>query len=127
MTYFLISSVGENIQYQHGSSSGVSILLRNRLHFVKIQWHFELPIQILNSKLTVNILPPYRYSQGNLSLRSVQGHQCEYIPWLRGQNFRSLKQFYTNLHKGDGCFCISTSKKMHQIQETSPKKNLINL
>ena len=42
--YFLISSVGENIQYQHGSSSGVSVFLGNRLLFIKIQWHFEFSI-----------------------------------------------------------------------------------
>ena len=43
-TYFLISSVGENIQYQHGSSLGVSIFPGNRLHFIKVQWHFEFSI-----------------------------------------------------------------------------------
>ena len=37
-------AVGENIQYQHGSSFGISIFLGNTSHFIPIQWHSKRSI-----------------------------------------------------------------------------------
>ena len=75
MTYFLISAVGENIQYQRNSSVGISIFLGNTLHLIQIQWHFELPFWILGSKIPVNILPPDLPSKEDVLLRLVHGNQ----------------------------------------------------
>ena len=44
VTYFLISAVGENIQYQHKSSSSISVFIGNTSHFIPIQWHSKLSI-----------------------------------------------------------------------------------
>ena len=43
-TYFSTSSVEENIQYQQDSSLGVLVFSGNKLHFIKIQWHFGFSI-----------------------------------------------------------------------------------
>ena len=58
VTYFLISAVGEDIQYQHNSSSGISIFLGNTSHFIRIQWHSKLSILGTEQRIYFNILPP---------------------------------------------------------------------
>ena len=57
LTYLLISAVGENIPYQHDSSSGISIFLGNTSHFIPIQWHSELSILDTEGQIYFNILP----------------------------------------------------------------------
>ena len=58
VTYFSISAVGENIQYQHNSSSGISIFLGNTTHFIAIQWHSKLSILDTEQQIYFNIHPP---------------------------------------------------------------------
>ena len=78
VTYFFIFAVGENIQYQHGSSFGISILLGNTSHFIPIQWHSKLSILDTEQQIHFSILPPYRSRIGDDPLpRSVQGNQIE--------------------------------------------------
>ena len=78
VTYLLISAVGENIQYQHNSSSGISIFLENTWHFIPIQWHSKLSILDTEQQIYFSILPPYRPHKGDDQLlRSVQGNQIE--------------------------------------------------
>ena len=55
VTYFLISAVGENIQYQHNSSSGISIFWGITSHFIPIQWHSKLSILDTEQQIYSNI------------------------------------------------------------------------
>ena len=76
VTYFLISAVGENIQYQHNSSLGMSIFLGNTPHFIPIQWHSKLSILDTEQQIYFNILPPQQpRKEDDPLLRSVQGNQ----------------------------------------------------
>ena len=78
MAYLLIFAVGEDIQYQHGSSFGISVLLGNTTHFIPIQCYSGLSILDTEWQIHLNILPPYRPHNGNdLLFRSVQGNQIE--------------------------------------------------
>ena len=81
-TYSLISAVGENVQYQHNSSSGISICLD------PIQWHSKRSILDTELQIYFNILPPYQPCKGDARggggarggdqlLRSVPGNQIE--------------------------------------------------
>ena len=122
-TYSLISAVGENIQYQHNSSSGISIFVENTSHFIPIQWHSKLSILDTEQQIYFNILPPYRPRKGDGQSYSSQSKviKLKYIPLLRSQNFQSFKQFNTYLDKRCGCFCTSTSKKRKCITQQSPR------
>ena len=101
-------------QFQHNSSSGISIFLGNTSHFIPIQWHFKLSILDTEQQIYFNILQPKRLRKGNdLLRRSVQGNQIENIPWLKSQNFQSFKQFNTYLYKRYGHFCTSSSKNLN--------------
>ena len=65
VTYSLIFAVGENIQYQHNSSSGISIFLENTSHFIPIQWHSKRSILDTEQQIYFSILPPYRPHKGD--------------------------------------------------------------
>ena len=58
VTYSLISALGENIQHQRNSSSGISIFLENTSRFIPIQWHSKLSILDTDQQIYFNILPP---------------------------------------------------------------------
>ena len=58
VAYFLISAIGEHIQYQHISSSGISIFLGNTSHFIPIQWHSKLSILDTKQQIYFSSLPP---------------------------------------------------------------------
>ena len=75
VTYSKISAVGENIQYQHNSSSGISVFLENISHFIPIQWHSKVSISDTEQQIYFDILPPYRPRKGDD--QSYLGHQIE--------------------------------------------------
>ena len=79
---------------------GISISLGNTLHFIPIQWYFELSISILSSKIPINILSPYQSCKGDLLLRSVQGNQIEIHTLVeKPKLLKFLKQFNTYFDK----------------------------
>ena len=125
VTYLLISSVGENIPYQHNISSGISVFLGNTSHFIPIQWHSKLSVLDTEQQIHFNILPPYqwttRYSGQSKVIR------LKYIPWLRSQNFQSFKQFNTYLDKRYSRFGTSTSEKLKYITQQSPCQRRVKL
>ena len=90
LTYFLIFADGENIQYQRGSSFGISTLLGNTSHFIPIQWHSDLSILDTEYQIHFNILPRYRPRKGDVRLlRSVQGNQIEiHTPGREAKTFK---------------------------------------
>ena len=118
VTYFLISEVGENIPYQHNSSSGISVFLGNTSHFIPIQWHSKLSILDTEQQIHFNIFPPYQWTTHYSGQSKVI--RFKYTPWLRSQNFQSFKQFNTYLDKRYGRFCTSTSKKLKCITQRNP-------
>ena len=121
MTYFLISAVGENFQYQHNSSLGISVFLGNTSHFIPIQWHFELSIARSPSTFFHHNRPSKEscYSGQSKVIR------LKYIPWLRSQNFQSFKQFNIYLNKRYGHFCTSTTKKLECITQRSSHRRRV--
>ena len=125
VTYFLTSAVGESIQYQHNSSSGISIFSGNTSHFMPIQWHSKLSILDTEQHIHFKILPLYRrttrYSGQSKVIR------LKYIPWLRSQNFQSFKKFNTYLDKRYGRFCTSALKKLKCITQRSPRQRGVKL
>ena len=125
VTYFLISAVGENIQYQYySSSSGISIFLGNASHFIPIQWHSKLSILDTEQQINFSILPPYQPLKGDdLLLRSVQGNQIEIHTLAEKPKLSKYQtvQFSSFLDKRYGRFCTSTSKKLKCITQGSPR------
>ena len=78
-TYFLMSSVGENVQYQHGSSLGMLIFSVNRyiaLHKNPMAfWAFHFRYWIASSSSTFFHL--VGLANWTCPSTSVQGHQIE--------------------------------------------------
>ena len=120
VTYFLSSAAGENFQYQHNGSSGISIFLGNTSHFIPIQWHSKLSILDTEQQIYFNILPPYRRPTHYSGQSKIS--RLKYIPWLRSQNFQSFKQFDSYLDKRYGRFCTSISKTLKCITQRSPRQ-----
>ena len=114
VTCFLISAVGENIQYQHNSSWSISIFLGNTSHFIPIQWHSKLSILDTEQQIYFNI-------------PLTQVIRLKYIPCLRSQNFQSFKQFNTYLDKRYGHLCTSSSKKLKCVTQLSPRQRRVKL
>ena len=120
VTYSLISAVGENVQYPHNNSSGISIFLD------PIQWHSKRSILDTELQIYFNILHRISLAKrtrggggGGVGWGGLEGTtsysgqsqviRLKYIPWLRSQNFQSFKQFYTYLDERCVCFCTLTS------------------
>ena len=114
VTYFLISAVGENIQYQHKSSSGISVFVQGIDHTsYQSNGILNSPFQILSRSISTFFhcsslaKGTTRYSGQSKVIR------LKYIPWLTSQNFQSSKQFNTSLYKRYGHFCTSSSKNLN--------------
>ena len=115
MTYFLISAIGENIQYQHNSSLGISICIESTLQFIV---HTNpVALGTFHFRYWLAKSPSTFFHRIGLAKRTCYSGQSKiiklkYIPWLRSQNFQSFKQFNTYLNKRYGRFCTSTTKKL---------------
>ena len=121
VTYFLISAVGENIQYQHNSSSSISIFLGNTSHFIPIQY---FPFQILSSRS----ISTFFHRSGLAKVTThYSGNQVEIHTMVEKPKLSKFQTVQYRFDKRYGHFCTSSSKTLKCITQWSPHQRKVKL